>query len=152
MPRSLEKGRFPCRIADCAPRISPGFSISQTGLKNWGRGQSVLLALVAQPALERSQPQFAGWATVLLINGNIMKMAFSYYRSELQWNYKNTCYDTPLEPCSWLAPGWHSPLNFTALVVPLSFFKVGIPCSLPKPCCILVRNIQSDCLFPRQSF
>lgn len=96
----------------------------------------MLLALVAQPVLERSQPQFAGWATVLLIYGNIMKIAFSYYRSQLRWNYKNTCYDTPLKPRSWPALGWDSPPNFTALVVLLSFFKAGVPRSLLKPCCI----------------
>lgn len=91
-----------------------------------GRGQLMLQALTEQPVLERSQPCFAGWATVLLINGDKMKN----YRSQFRWNYENTCYETLLEPCSWPAPEWNLPLNLTASVVSLSFFKAGVPCSL----------------------
>lgn len=102
----------------CAAAMGQGEGGAQHQVRSCqsGRGQSVPLVLVAQPALERSQPRFAGWAAVLLINGNIMKMAFSYYRSQLWWNYENTCYNTPLGPHSRPASGWDSPLNFTASV------------------------------------
>lgn len=52
-----------------------GHSTGSGVLPQWVR---VLLSLIVLPALEGSQLWFEGWATVVLINGNIMNMAVSY--------------------------------------------------------------------------